>query len=61
MNGVGEESSCEQMTSIAKSDLSAGFNLDLLYLVQRFGKNIHHQDLVVKSNDNMEATWVEGN
>ena len=49
----------EEVTSITEDNLSALFDRDVLILLDRVGKHIHHPDSVVETNYNLEASWME--
>ena len=50
----------EEVTSITEDNLSALFDRDVLVLLDRVRKHIHHPDSVVETNYNLEASRVEG-
>lgn len=50
----------EEVTSITEDNLSALFDRDVLVLLDRVSKHIHHPDSVVETNYNLEASRVEG-
>ena len=49
----------EEVTSITEDNLSALFDRDVLVLLDRVGKHIHHPDSVVETNNNLEACGME--
>jgi len=50
----------EEVTSVTEDNLSALFDDDILVLLNRVSKHIHHPDSVVETNYNLETSWMEG-
>ena len=49
------------MASVAELDLTALFELERIVLLDRRRKHIHHLDVVVDRDNNVESAWMERN
>ena len=56
LNGL----ACKQVATIGKNDLATRPNVQILVLLDRIGKDVHHSNLVIKAYNNLETSRMEG-
>ena len=49
----------KEMTAVWEDDLVTWFDWQILVLLNRVSKYIHHSHSVVEANDNLESSWME--
>ena len=51
---------CEQVSTIGEDNLTARLDADVFVLLDGVLKDVHHAHTIVKTDHNLEASWVEG-
>ena len=55
-----DEHAGKEVATVGEHDLTAQLNWQVLILLDRVSKHVHHPDSVEETHDNLEASWVEG-